>query len=382
MKKIIITCAMVMFLLSASCGVQDASTPLRFPTSPPEIDLPQEYSLPEPEVQIQGRRYHLDDSVEGYGFKDCEVLISGDNVEIKNTIFINSQVFVDNRNSVVFRDSVFSELNLYEGTALIINESSSISVINCRFFHNYIGLGIHSSDVSVTGSRFEHNNGHNAVVIGEGSTARVEGNYFYGNFPHAFLIMNRESSPGASVEIISNVIEFTGEDAIDFEDYRNASPSLVANNVIRSTGWSAVLVEYNSWDADITISDNWIEGAGIEWPLDVHALQPEGFQEGWGHGILIEDSSRVTVAGNRIISAGQNGIEIRNGRDIVLRKNGIDCNQIGIAAYQYHFSSLTRPFSPLLPENAGGSQVIAGANIIYGAVQDYDVDDVSVISLD
>jgi parallel beta-helix repeat protein len=211
---------------------------------------------------------------------------------------------------------------------------------------------------------------------------RVEGNYFYGNFPHALLVMNREGAPEASVEIIGNIIEFTGEDAIDFEDFRNASPSLVANNIIRRTGWSAVLVEYNSWESGITISDNWIEGTGIEWPLAVHTLQPEGFQEGWGHGILIEDSSRVTVERNRNISAGQNGIEIRNSRDISVRENGIDCLHSSIAAYGYLASSLSRPFSPLLPENAGGSQVTAVANVIYAASHDYDVDSMSIMSIE
>jgi hypothetical protein len=154
-KKIILMLALVVSSLSASCGVGDTSTPLAFPTSPPEIDLPQEYSLPEPGIQVEGRRYHLDSSIEGYAFEDCEVLISSDNVEIKNTLFVNSQVFVDNRNNVVFRGSIFAELNRYEGAALIINESDDVSVINCQFLHNYIGLGIHSSNASLTGNRFD-----------------------------------------------------------------------------------------------------------------------------------------------------------------------------------------------------------------------------------
>jgi parallel beta-helix repeat protein len=326
--------------------------------------------------------YHLDGSIEGYLFEDCEVLLTGDGVEIRDTTFVNSRVYVDGRDGVTFRGSIFTGLNLYEAAALSVNESANVAVIGCRFEHNYIGLGIHASDASVTGCRFEHNNGHNALVIGEGSSARVDGNYFYSNFPHALLIMNREGSPEASVEITDNIIESTGEDAIDFEDYRNAAPSLVANNIIRDTGWSAIIVEYNSWDADITISDNWIENTGVDWPFSVHDLQPEGFQPGWGHGILIEDSGRVSVAHNRIVSAGQHGIEVRNSRDISLTENGIDCAGVGIAAYGYYPSSLSRPVSPLLPGDAGGAQVTAAGNVIYAATQDYDADEISSLKLD
>ncbi|GAI40266.1 unnamed protein product, partial [marine sediment metagenome] len=57
--------------------------------------------------------------------------------------------------------------------------------------------------------RFTDNNGHNALVIGEGSSATVKGNYFYGSFPHAVLIMNREGVPGAEVDISDNIIDQT-----------------------------------------------------------------------------------------------------------------------------------------------------------------------------
>jgi len=178
------------------------------------------------------------------------------------------------------------------------------------------------------------------------------------------------------------LFEQTGEDAINFEDYRNASPSRVAGNIIRDTGWSAVNVEYNSWNSNITISGNWIEGTGIEWDLPVHSLQLDVFQSGWGHGILIEDSSRVTIEYNRILSAGENGIEVRNGRDIIIRGNGISCVQTGIGAYAYHSSSLSRPFSPLSPENAGGTQATASNNIIYEAGREFEVDDLSELIID
>ena len=263
-----------------------------------------------------------------------------------------------------------------------VNESVNISVIRCGFFNNYIGMGVHTGGAEVRESRFENNKGHNALVIGEGSAVMVEGNYFYGSFPHAILIMNREESPQAKVDIIGNIIEQTGEDAINFEDYRHASESLVVGNIIRNTGWSAVIVEYNSWDSNITISDNWIEGTGITWELPVHPLQPDEFQPGWGHGILVEDSSGVDIEDNRILAVGENGIEIRNGQDVLVKGNGINCILVGIGAYGYNSASLNREFSPLLPENAGGTRATATGNIIYEAETDYEIDERSELKLD
>lgn len=385
MKKALFLSFFPVFLvLVSSCGITSTitTTSLLFPTVPPDIVIPDKFDLTSLDTHIKDQKYNLESNIAGYLFENTEVLINGDDIEIKDTMFVNSQVFVNNRSYVLFSSSIFTGLNAYEQTAVMIYRSEDISVVNCQFTDNYIGLGIHESDAEVTGSRFENNNGHNALVIGEGSSVIVAESYFYGSFPHAILIMNREASPDAFVEITRNIIEYTGQDAIDFEDYRNASRSLVTSNIIRNTGWSAIVVEYNIWEADITISNNWIEGTGIDWTLALHALQPEKYQQGWGHGILIEDSSLVSIVRNRITLAGQNGIEIRNGREVGLKNNGIDCNQVAIAVYAYHLSSLNRPFSPLLPENAGGSQVLARDNTIYQASQDYEVDEQSELVLD
>ena len=381
-KALFLSFFSVFLVLVSGCSIASNTTSLLFPAVPPDIVIPDKFDLTSLDTHIKDQRYNLESSIEGYLFENTEVLINGDDIEIRDTMFVNSQVFVNNRNNVSFHNSIFTGLSAYERTALMIYQSEDISVVNCQFNDNYIGLGIHESKAEVTGNRFENNNGHNALVIGEGSSVVVAGNYFYGSFPHAILIMNREASPDAFVEITRNIIEYTGQDAIDFEDYRNASHSLVTSNVIRNTGWSAIIVEYNSWEADITISDNWIEGTGIDWTLPVHALQPEKYQQGWGHGILIEDSSLVSIERNRITLAGQNGIEIRNGREVELKNNGIDCTQVAVAIYEYQISSLSRPFSPLLQENAGGSRVVARDNIIYEASQDYEVDEESELVLD
>jgi parallel beta-helix repeat protein len=366
----------------SGCRVGDTSESLLFPTVEPDIVTPEITDLSGLKEQTIGAKHIIVTDTEGWLYRDSEVVISGDNVEISNTMFINCQVFVNGRSNVKFHGCIFTDLYQYEKAALNVNESANISVIRCGFSNNYIGMGVHSGRAEIRESRFESNNGHNALVIGEGSTVVVEGNYFYGNFPHAILIMNREETPHTKVDILGNIIEQTGEDAIDFEDYRHASESLVAGNIIRNTGWSAIIVEYNSWDSNITISGNWIEGTRITWELPVHPLQPEEFQLGWGHGVLVEDSSEVTIENNRILAAGENGIEIRNSREVLVKGNGISCVLAGIGAYGYNNMSLSREFSPLLPENAGGTRATAIGNIIFEAGTEYEIDERSELVLD
>ena len=83
----------------------------------------------------------------------------------------------------------------------------------------------------------------------------------------------------------------------------------------------------------------------------------------------------MRIRNNRIRLAAENGIEIRNSREVVLEGNGIDCNQAGIGVYRYNEYSLRRDFSPLSEENAGSSQVRADNNVIYSAQMDYGVDE-------
>ena len=366
-------------MLSLGCKDGDASesSTFPFPDEPPDITIPEKFELEGQLATIQGQRVDINSSTENQRYCDCEVSINGQDISVRNCEFINSPVYVNNSQNILMETVIFRDLNRYEQAALSINNSDSISVSECRFEDNYIGLGVHGSSVVVSENRFENNNGHNALLIGEGSSAEVSGNYFYGSYPHAMLILNREGNEQASVDIHHNTIDQTGEDAIDFEDYRGASPSRVFANIITNSGWSAIIVEYNSWEADITIQDNWIEGTGIPWDLPIHPLQPDQFQAGWGHGILVEDSGQVYILNNRILLADGNGIEVTNGRNITITGNGIACSQVGIGLYSFHESSLYRDFSPLQPESAGGSQAIVNDNTIFEAQQDYEVDEFS-----
>ena len=372
----------IIVAIFSGCRAGDISELLPFPTVAPEIVISEITQFSGLKEQTIGAKHVIAADTEGLLFQDGEVVIGVDDIEINRTMFINCQVFIKGRSNVEFHECIFTDLYQYEKAALNVSESANISVMRCGFSNNYIGMGIHNGQAEVRECRFENNNGHNALVIGEGSVAVVEGNYFYGNFPHAILVMNREESPQAKIDILGNIIEQTGEDAIDFEDYRHAAESLVAGNIIRNSGWSAVIVEYNSWDSTITISGNWIEGTGITWELPVHPLQPDEFQPGWGHGILVEDSGGVTIENNRILAAGGNGIEISNGRDVLVKGNGINCGLAGIGAYGYNTMSLRREFSPLLSENAGGTRATATGNIIYEAETEYEIDERSELSLD
>jgi parallel beta-helix repeat protein len=374
MRKLfgLLLAGMLALWLASGC-----SSALPFPTTQPTLTIPDAFELSGPLTIIENQPVTIDSNIANYSFQDCEIQIVGDDLTITNCGFINSPVSVANRSNITFDGVIFANLAQNERAALNCYSSHNLVIINCQFINNYIGLGIHCSTAQVLGNRFEGNNGHNALLIGEGSSVEVTGNYFYGSFPHAILILNREGSPEASVNISYNFIAQTGQDAIDFEDYLNAAPSTVSHNVIINTGWSAVVVEYNSWQSSITIESNWIEATGIDWQLPVHPLQPEPFQPGWAHGILVEDSSQVQIINNRILAAPQNGIEVTNSREIVVQGNGIDCSLAGIGVHQYQQASLYRSFSPLAPENADGSQVTASDNIIYQAQRDYDVDEES-----
>jgi hypothetical protein len=370
-------------LLAFGCNggeISEQSESYPFPSQLPDIAVPADFELDIQATAIQGQKVSLNSSIENQRFQNCEVSIVGQDLKIENCEFIDCLVYISRSQGITVERVIFKDLNKYEQAALRINDSQAIVVRNSMFAGNFIGLIVHASSAEIINNRFEDNNGHNAMVVSEGSSALVKGNYFYGSYPHAVLILNRWESSGAKVIISSNIIDQTGEDAIDFEDYRNAMPSIVSNNLITNSGWAAVNVEYNSWEANITIQDNWIENTGIDWKLPTHILQPESFGPGWGHGIMVEDSSGVSILNNRILSAGENGVEIANARDIIIMDNGIDCSEAGIRLRGFNESSFHREFSPLMPENAGGSRAKAGNNTIFNAREDYEVDEVSQLA--
>jgi parallel beta-helix repeat protein len=383
---VFIVSLLVPFLFLSGCGENGNPTDMEsytFLSEPPQITMPQEPVLPEPANIIEDRKVGYTENLTNHRFINCEISIKGKDIAVSNCEFINCIIYIDNSADILFENSIVRDLNKYEETSLRLYKTDNITVTRCLFVDNYIGLGVSECSAYISENRFIRNNGHNALVIGHGSRVEVTGNYFYGSFPHAILVLNREADPQAAVVIHNNLIDQTGEDAINFEDFRNADTSLVVENVITNTGWSAVLIEYNSWESNITVKGNWIEGTGIPWDLPLHPLNQENFSPGWGHGILIEDSSKVTVIDNRILGAVENGIEVTNAQDITVKNNGISAVGAGIGLHRYHESSLYREFSPLLPENAGNAVVSVAGNIFMETSEDYNLDDSSeLIPLD
>ena len=386
MKKVIIISLLVPLIFISGCGENDdpySTQSYTFPLEPPQITMPQEPVLPEPVDIIEDRKVGYTEDLTNHRFINCEISVKGKGVTVSNCEFINSIIYIDNSKDILFENSIIRDLNKYEEISLRLYKTDNITITGCLFMDNYIGLGIGECSAYISGNRFIRNNGHNALVIGNGSRVVVTDNYFYGSFPHAILVLNREDDPRAVVEIRHNLIDRTGEDAINFEDFRNADISIVSENVITNTGWSAVLIEYNSWDSNITVKGNWVEGTGIPWDLPLHTLNPETFSAGWGHGILIEDSSMVTVIDNRILGAAETGIEVVNAQNIVLKNNGISSTGTGIGVRRYNESSLQREYSPLQPGDAGSAVVSVSGNSFLETKEDYYVDEFSeLIHLD
>lgn len=386
MKRVIIISLLITFVLIPGCdhnGKLLETESYSFPAEPPPITMPQEPVLPEPVNIIEDRKVGYTDNLTNHRFINCEISVKGKDIIVSNCEFINCIIYIDNSKDILFENSIIRDLNQYEETSLLLYKTDNITVTGCLFMDNYIGLGVSECSAYVSKNQFIRNNGHNALVIGNGSRVVVTGNYFYGSFPHAILVLNREDDPRAAVEIHHNLIDQTGEDAINFEDFRNADMSIISENVITNTGWSAVLVEYNSWGSNITIKGNWIEGTGIPWDLSLHPLNPETFSAGWGHGILIEDSSMVTVIDNRILEAAETGIEVVNAQDIIVKNNGISSAGTGIGLRRYNEASLYREYSPLQPGDAGNAEVSVSGNYFLETQKDYNVDEFSeLIQLD
>jgi hypothetical protein len=217
---------LILLLLMACAGneIPATSETPPFPIERPNLIIPDKFELTEPLTVIQDQKVEIDSNIINHSYQNCEVWIASDNLEIVNSEFVNSPINIAYNNDIVYDGVIFKELNQYEKSALSVYECHDVIIRNCQFINNYIGLGVHSSTAKIEANRFEGNNGHNALLIGEGSSAEVVGNYFYGSFPHAMLILNREGSTETWVDIHQNLIDQTGQDAIYFEDYRNAAP--------------------------------------------------------------------------------------------------------------------------------------------------------------
>ena len=115
-----------------------------------------------------------------------------------------------------------------------------------------------------------------------------------------------------TVRIYDNMFVMNVEDAINFEDWTNATDeSKIYNNIITKTNWAGINIEYNSWNANILIENNYINNSGYsieEFPKNL--ITSNEWTSGWEHGIKLEDCSHITVRNNTVIENNENGIDV------------------------------------------------------------------------
>lgn len=346
---------------------------------PPQLSSPEPVTLPELNQTYVNEKIDVSKDINASLFENCTLGIQKrGGIRITNSKFINSKIHITESKNIEISNNVVVDHYVWEDPAVGIYNCEKLLIEHNEIRDNSIGIVIAgSAGIEISNNIFEANDQHNSLVLNRVS-AEVHNNLFRYNFPHAILIMNREANPIVQVNIYNNIMDRNIEDAINFEDFRGSERvSKVYNNRITGTGWAGINVEYNSWNANLVIENNYIDNNGLLTKdiLDdegkttsiypAHEHQPEPYSPGWKHGIKIEDSSCVTVKGNVIINNSGNGVDVKNGQDVTLESNFIARNTIGVSLMKFQESSFNREFSPLSLESAGYSDVITINNSIF-----------------
>lgn len=371
-------------LLIGGCDSSTTATPK--PEIPPPLRLspPELVTLPVLDQTFSNQIIQVVEDVRGTLFQNCTLEVWGENgITITDSMFINSRIYIGESQYFQFSNNVIRDFYVWEEPAINIHASKHILIDHNEIKNNSIGVAIsESSDTEIRDNIFEANNQHNALVL-SGTSADVHGNVFLFNFPHAMLIMNQAADPSVQVNIYSNIFDRNIEDAINFEDFRGSNQiSRVYNNRVTGTGWAGINVEYNSWNANLIIEDNYIDSNGLMTDeimgeggqlISIYPPpgdQPDPYSPGWKHGIKIEDASGVIVRGNVIVDNQGNGIDIKNSREITLEGNFVTRNVCGVSVMKHLESSLTRGFSPIDEKNAGYSFVTRIDNIVFDNIEE------------
>lgn len=352
---------------------------------PPKLCLPGPVFILEPASSHLELRIEVLSDVVGQRFENCTLMVNGKTgIRISGCELVDSRIEVIGSRDIEISGNRIRDYYVHEEAAIKVYEVDGLLVDHNEVVNNSIGLSIGGgSGIEIRNNIFEANDQHNAISGLNCHGAEIHHNIFRFNFPHALLIMNREADPEVQVTVHDNLFDRNVEDAVNFEDFTGSQHvSMVYGNRINGTGWAGINIEYNSWGANIVIGGNYIDGNGLlnQGVLDeegrptkiypAHSHQPEPYFPGWGHGVKLEDCSGVTVKGNTIVGNAGNGIDVMNARDIALEGNTVSGNLIGISIAGYHEGSLTREFSPLLPEDAGHSQVTWKDDSIYDNLEE------------
>lgn len=300
-------------------------------------------------------------------FENCTVFVKKSGINITRSEFINSKIFFEFVSDVVFSDNVVRDYPIYEEASVVISTSSNITFRHNHIDNNTVGVDMgESHNIKIEDNIFESNYQHNAIAMYK-SSGDIFGNIFKYNYPHGIMVHFIPEYGETTVNIYDNMFVMNVEDAINFEDWTNATDeSKIYNNIITKTNWAGINIEYNSWNANILIENNYINNSGYsieEFPKNL--ITSNEWTSGWEHGIKLEDCSYITVRNNTVIENNENGIDVRNCRNVTIWRNTIIGNDIGLFIGGPDPYSFIRDVSPLSEENEGPSIVIYEDNYIF-----------------
>lgn len=363
---------------------------------PPCLSLPNPVVLPELIERHENEKINVSEDINASLFENCTLEIYGiDGMKISNCKFINSKICIyEGSRNIEISNNIIRDYYVHESAVIGAYGCENLLIDHNEIENNSIGITvIGGGNIEISNNTFNANDQHNSLLLDSTGGAKIHNNSFKYNYPHAILILNREGDPDVWVDIYNNTLDRNIEDAINFEDFRDSErANRVYNNRITGTGHAGINVEYNSWNANIIIDNNYIDTNGLltedilddeGQPISIypaHEHQPEAYCPGWKHGIKLEDCSKVIVKNNVIVNNSGNGVDIKNCRNITLEANLISKNTIGISLTKFQESSFNRDVSPLAPENAGYSEVIAIENSVFNNQEwDYFVEEGSTL---
>ncbi|MCK4247242.1 MAG: right-handed parallel beta-helix repeat-containing protein [Methanomicrobia archaeon] len=334
-------------------------------SNPPDLHEPEPIYLPETlENKCMGGTIAISSDTDSARFENCIVTVKTSGIKITRSEFINTRILFESVSDIVFADNVVRDYPTHEEPAVNVYDSEDIVFRHNHVKNNSIGVSVaESMNIRFESNIFDNNYQHNAIAMYK-SSGEVFGNLFRYNFPHGILVHFIPEHGETTVHIHDNIFFMNIEDAINFEDWTNAEhESKICNNIITKTAWAGINIEYNSWNANILIENNYINESG--YPIEKFPNASDEWDNGWGHGIKLEDCSGITIKNNTILDNNENGIDIRNCRNVILRGNTVTRNDIGIFVGGPDPYSFTRDVSPLSEENAGSSVVIFEENYVF-----------------
>ncbi len=340
--------------------------------TPSPLATPQPVASPEPTAEYKDQTLAITEDVRGARFENCTLEVQdAHGLVISGNLLVNSRIVVHDSADVTIADNVVRDY--YNAPDAVIRAYDSPRFV---VEHNYIADnsgGIYMVGCPGTVIRrniFEGNDQKSGIILYAPAGVKVEDNLFRYNSPSAIYILNPDGENYAQFDILDNLITANVGDGLRIQAFSSSRTSRIQGNRVTLSGGPGLIIEYNCWDANIVIENNYIDHSGM---LTANILDEEGrptsiypahenqaapYRPAVSRdGIRLEDCSGIVLRDNVIVNNGGNGVDIRNGRGIVMEGNFISRNAIGLRLGKFLESSLTRSQFPLAPENAGDSRV-------------------------